>query len=270
MTLPPDLEITRPPCERWDATAAAYNDQTVPAEPRTTFDSAYAVGGPRCATRAAQQVTGLAITRFVAVDLAATSALVEAVGGVQVCVERPVLDSVLGPVVTTAGTGPLNGARAASLVRAADVRGEPAGGAALVQRQLRVLAAALERALSPERAAAPRPGQRPAARAAHRGRVDRDGGRRPPRAVERARRGARRADRAAGQQPGQPGDARGRREGPVHRGADRRPAAGRGPGRGPRQRRPTSPRTSSTPPAATGSPPRWRAPWAIWDSARRR
>ena len=149
VTLPPDLEITRPPCERWDATAAAYNDQTVPAEPRTTFDSAYAVGGPRCATRAAQQVTGLAITRFVAVDLAATSALVEAVGGVQVCVEQPVLDSVLGPVVTTAGTGPLNGARAASLVRAADVRGEPAGGAALVQRQLRVLAAALARALSP-------------------------------------------------------------------------------------------------------------------------
>ena len=146
---PPQLEITRPPCERWDPAAAAYLGQTVPAEPRTTFDSAYAVGGPRCATRAAQQVTGLAITRFVAVDLAATSALVEAVGGVQVCVEQPVLDSVLGPVVATAGTDAFNGARAATLVRAADVRGEPAGGAALVQRQQRVLAAALERALSP-------------------------------------------------------------------------------------------------------------------------
>ena len=149
VTLPPQLEITRPPCERWDPAAAAYLGQTVPAEPRTTFDSAYAVGGPLCATRAAQQVTGLAITRFVAVDLAATSALVEAVGGVQVCVEQPVLDSVLGPVVATAGTDAFNGARAATLVRAADVRGEPAGGAALVQRQQRVLAAALERALSP-------------------------------------------------------------------------------------------------------------------------
>jgi hypothetical protein len=60
-----------------------------------------------------------------------------------------VLDSVLGPVVATAGTDAFNGARAATLVRAADVRGEPAGGAALVQRQQRVLAAALERALSP-------------------------------------------------------------------------------------------------------------------------
>ena len=66
------------------------------------------------------------ITRFVAVDLAATSSLVEAVGGVQVCVEQPVLDSVLGPVVATAGTDAFNGARAATLVRAADVRGEPA------------------------------------------------------------------------------------------------------------------------------------------------
>jgi len=149
VTLPPHLEITRPPCEQWDPAAAAYLGQTVPAEPRTTFGSAYTVGGPRCATRAAQQVTGLAITRFVAVDLAATSSLVEAVGGVQVCVERPVLDSVLGPVAETAGTDAFNGARAATLVRAADVRGEPAGGAALVQRQQRVLSAALGRALSP-------------------------------------------------------------------------------------------------------------------------
>ena len=204
VTLPPRLEITRPPCERWDPAAAAYLGQTVPAEPRTTFDSAYAVGGPRCATRAAQQVTGLAITRFVAVDLAATSALVEAVGGVQVCVEQPVLDSVLGPVVATAGTDAFNGARAATLVRAADVRGEPAGGAALVQRQQRVLAAALERALSPTALLHPGRVERPAARAGHRGRVDGHGRRRPARAVERARRGARGADRAAGQQPGQP------------------------------------------------------------------
>lgn len=151
VTLPPDLEITRPPCERWDAAAAAYSGQTVPAEPRTTFDSAYAVGGPRCATRAAQQVTGLVITRFVAIDLAATSALVEAVGGVDVCVERPVLDAVVGPVMPAAGTAPVNGARAGDLVRATDVRDDPAPAAGLVQRQQRVLAAVLARALSPER-----------------------------------------------------------------------------------------------------------------------
>jgi LCP family protein required for cell wall assembly len=149
VALPPDLEITRPPCERWDAAAAAYLDQAVPAEPRTTFASAYAVGGPRCATRAAQQITGLAVTGFAAVDLAATSALVDAVGGVAVCVEGPVLDAVLGPVVPTAGTGALNGARAGDLVRAADVRGDPTTGVGPVRRQQRVLSAVLDRALAP-------------------------------------------------------------------------------------------------------------------------
>ena len=151
LALPPDLEITRPPCERWDATAAAYLDETVPAEPRTTLDSAYAVGGPRCATRAVQQLTGLAVTDFAAVDLTATSALVEAVGGVEVCVERPVLDAVVGPVLPTAGTSALNGARAGDLVRATEVRDDPEPGVDLVRRQQRVLAAALARALSPER-----------------------------------------------------------------------------------------------------------------------
>jgi LCP family protein required for cell wall assembly len=155
VTLPPDLEITRPPCERWDAAAVAYSGQTVPAEPRTAFDSAYAVGGPRCATRAAQQVTGLAITRFVAVDLAATSALVESVGGVDVCVERPVLDAVVGPVLPTAGTSSLGSARARDLVRATDVRDDPAPAAGLVQRQQRVLAAVLARALSLDRLLVP-------------------------------------------------------------------------------------------------------------------
>jgi LCP family protein required for cell wall assembly len=151
VTLPPDLEITRPPCERWDATAAAYSGQTVPAEPRTTLDSAYATGGPRCAVRAVQQVTGLAVTGFAAVDLAATSALVEAVGGVSVCVERPVLDAVVGPVLPAAGTSSLAGPRAAELVRATDVRDDPSPATDLVRRQQRVLAAALDRALSPAR-----------------------------------------------------------------------------------------------------------------------
>jgi LCP family protein required for cell wall assembly len=149
VTLPADLEISRPPCVRWDATAATYSGQTVPAEPRTTFASAFAVGGPRCATRAAQQVTGLAITGFVAVDLASTAALVDAVGGVEVCVERPVVDAVLGPVLPVAGGGALDGARAGGLVHAADVRDPGAPGPVL--RQQRVLADALARALHPGR-----------------------------------------------------------------------------------------------------------------------
>jgi LCP family protein required for cell wall assembly len=149
LALPGDLEITRPPCERWDAATAAYLDQTVPAEARTALQSAYTVGGPRCATRAVQQLTGLAVTRFVAVDATGVARMVDAVGGVEVCNERPVLDAALGPVVPAAGAGTLRGTEAGDLLRADDVAGEAVSGYDRVERQQRVLTAVLDETLSP-------------------------------------------------------------------------------------------------------------------------
>jgi LCP family protein required for cell wall assembly len=148
LALPGDLEITRPPCERWDAAKAAYLDQTVPADARTDLQSAYAVGGPRCATRAVQQLTGLAVTRFVAVDATGVARMVDAVGGIEVCVERPVLDAALGPVVPAAGAGTLGGTEAGDLLRAHDVAGDPASSYDRVERQQRVLTALLDEVLS--------------------------------------------------------------------------------------------------------------------------
>lgn len=79
LSIPTDLEINRPPCERWDP-ATGYLDQTVPAEARTTLLSAFEVGGPRCTTRVVQQVTGLAITRAVALDREGVATVAAAVG----------------------------------------------------------------------------------------------------------------------------------------------------------------------------------------------
>ncbi|MGQ0573974.1 MAG: LCP family protein [Pseudonocardia sp.] len=80
LSLPADLEVNRPPCERWDPATTGYLDQTVPAEVRTTLLSAFEVGGPRCVTRVVQQVTGLAISRFAALDRAGVAAMARAVG----------------------------------------------------------------------------------------------------------------------------------------------------------------------------------------------
>ncbi|WP_147201055.1 hypothetical protein [Pseudonocardia asaccharolytica] len=60
---PPDHKINWPPCRHWDQAAATYAAETVPAEARSGIDSAYDVGGPRCAVRVIQQLTGLAIIR---------------------------------------------------------------------------------------------------------------------------------------------------------------------------------------------------------------
>lgn len=88
LSLPGDAEINRPPCEAWDPTSRTYLDQTVPAEVRTTLLSAFEIGGPRCMTRVIQQTTGLAVTRFLAVDRAGLAKMAERVG-VDACPAGP-------------------------------------------------------------------------------------------------------------------------------------------------------------------------------------
>ncbi|BBF99321.1 MULTISPECIES: LCP family protein [Pseudonocardia] len=145
LSLPATLEVARPPCARWDPATGAYGD-TVPAESRTAFATAYDVGGPACTVGVVQQLTGIPMSGFVALDLARTPELVDAVGGIRVCTERPVVDPVLGPVVEGSGSVPLDGPVAARFASAAATGdSSPAN---RVQRQQRVLAAALGDALS--------------------------------------------------------------------------------------------------------------------------
>ncbi|MCH6171107.1 LCP family protein [Pseudonocardia alaniniphila] len=148
LSVPNDLEINRPPCERWDGGSASYLDETVRAEARTQLLSALDVGGPRCVTRVVQQLTGLAITKYVGVDLAALGTMADAVGGANVCVTRPVVDGTLGPVVPNTGSTTLSGVRAADFARAADVQGDPPSDYGRIERQQQLLASVLEKAVS--------------------------------------------------------------------------------------------------------------------------
>ncbi|MEU6696156.1 LCP family protein [Pseudonocardia sp. NPDC046786] len=145
LSVPATLEVARPPCDRWDAATGSYGD-TVPAESRTAFATAYDVGGPACTVGVVQQLTGIPVTGVVALDLAGTPELVDAVGGIRVCTERPVVDPVLGPVVEGSGSVPLDGPLALRFAAAAATAdSSPAN---RVQRQQRVLGAALGDALS--------------------------------------------------------------------------------------------------------------------------
>ncbi|MBN9759123.1 putative transcriptional regulator, LytR family protein [Pseudonocardia sp. Ae406_Ps2] len=145
LSIPATLEVSRPPCRRFDAATGTYGD-TVPAESRTAFATAYDVGGPACSVGVVQQLTGMPVSGFVALDLAGTPELVDAVGGIEVCTERPVVDPVLGPVVEGSGTVELDGATAVRFASAAGTAdSSPAN---RVRRQQRVLAAALGDALS--------------------------------------------------------------------------------------------------------------------------
>lgn len=151
LSIPTDLEVSRPPCERYDAASATYTAETVPAQARTQLASALDLGGPRCATRAVQQLTGLAITRYVGIDLERLGAAVGAVSGVRVCSPRAVIDATLGPVAPKPGPVVLNARSATDYASAAAVAGDPPAGRGRVERQQQVLGAVLGAALSDTR-----------------------------------------------------------------------------------------------------------------------
>ncbi len=148
LAIPTDLEVSRPPCERYDPASAAYTPDTMPAQARAQLAGALDLGGPRCATRAVQQLTGLAITRYVGLDLAGLGAAVDALSGVRFCTPRAVVDAALGPVVPTPGTITLDAHHATDFVRAASVAGDPTAGRGRIERQQQVLAAVLDPAQS--------------------------------------------------------------------------------------------------------------------------
>ena len=148
LSLPHNLEIDRPSCDRWDDAAADYATETEPAVANTQLVSALDRGGPRCLTRVVQQLTGLAITRYVGLDLAAAESLAAAARGVPVCVPTPVVDAALGTIIEQGGTSTLDGIRAGDFVRAMAVQGDPASEFGRIERQQRFLNAVLERTLA--------------------------------------------------------------------------------------------------------------------------
>jgi LCP family protein required for cell wall assembly len=147
LSFPPALQINRPACTGWDLGTRSYSGQPVPAAARVPLSSAFEVGGPQCATRAVQQLSGIAITGFLGVDVNRIEPIADAVGGVAVCVPRPVDDGVLGEVARQPGRTTLNGRHAADYATAAAVVGDPPSGRARIERQQLVLGAVLQQAL---------------------------------------------------------------------------------------------------------------------------
>ncbi len=147
LSFPSELQIDRPECQRWNADSRSYSDQLAPAEAGIRLGSAFQIGGPRCVTQAVQQLSGIAVTGFVGLDVEGLGSLASALGGVAVCAPRPVDDAVLGSVVAAAGPTELDGERAADYARAADVQGDPSTGRGRIERQQLLLAGALQQAI---------------------------------------------------------------------------------------------------------------------------
>ncbi|MDK3255632.1 LCP family protein [Blastococcus capsensis] len=112
------------------------------------FASSLLDGGPACMVRAVQQLSGLRINHYLGVDLADVPGLVDALGGIPVCV---VPSEAIAAAATPPPAGPseLSGAGAAGFLQPGD-QATDGTGAAAAERAQRLLTSTLRAAMSAE------------------------------------------------------------------------------------------------------------------------
>ncbi|MFE1594417.1 LCP family protein [Nocardia sp. NPDC058705] len=148
VSFPRDLDVTRPVCAAWDNEKAAYTDEKLPSAMSDKLNAVYARGGPKCLVDVVRKMSGLTIGHFIGIDFAGFEAMVDQIGGVEVCSTKPIIDGVLGPVLETSGKQRVSGETALNYVRARHVVGEERSDYDRINRQQRFLASLLRGALS--------------------------------------------------------------------------------------------------------------------------
>ncbi|MEZ0340512.1 LCP family protein [Mycobacterium sp. pV006] len=159
VSFPRDLEIEPMKCEPWDPETREYGVITDEESPmygmeevytEYKLNSAFAVGGPKCLVKVIQKLSGLHVNRFMAVDFAGFSKMVDALGGVEVCSTTPIEDLELGTVLPRAGRQVVDGHTALNYVRARSVTNEFNGDYGRIKRQQLFLSSLLRSLISKE------------------------------------------------------------------------------------------------------------------------
>ncbi|MET8878549.1 LCP family protein [Nocardia sp. NPDC004604] len=148
VSFPRDLDVTRPQCNGWDNDKAEYTSEVFPSAMGDKLNAVYALAGPKCLVNVIRKMTGLSIGHFIGIDFAGFEAMVDQVGGVDVCTPKPIQDGILGTVLENPGRQRINGATALNYVRARHVYGEERSDYDRINRQQRFLASLLRGALS--------------------------------------------------------------------------------------------------------------------------
>lgn len=149
VSIPGDLLVGAPSCKTWDpATRTATDVDYVSSAAEWEIAEAYAAGGPPCAVRAVQALTGLRVDRVIIIDEGGFKAIVDTMGGITVKTSSPIV--VDGQTVLEAGESRLiTGDEALTLIDSA-LSGGTLGGLDAVSRQRLLVAAMLSQFTSNE------------------------------------------------------------------------------------------------------------------------
>jgi len=109
VSIPRDTLVSRPEC-------TATTGKTVAAARSAMYNSAFEVGGPACAVKTTEQLTGLRMDHFVEVDFSGFASFINAIGGVTVTTTVAINDKDSG-LNLAPGTHHLGGDQALAFVR---------------------------------------------------------------------------------------------------------------------------------------------------------
>ncbi|MFJ9726608.1 LCP family protein [Streptomyces sp. NPDC101209] len=107
VSIPRDTLVTRPECTRADGTV-------VPSQRRVMFNSVFSQVGTACTVKTVEQLSRVRVDHLVVVDFAGFKGIVDAIGGVTVTLDKPVITDKLD---LDAGPHRLDGTQSLQLVR---------------------------------------------------------------------------------------------------------------------------------------------------------
>jgi LCP family protein required for cell wall assembly len=114
----------------------------------SAFEGGLQGGGPQLVAKTIKSISGLQINHVMYVDLAGFQGVVDALGGVPMCVDRPMQDVLSGLNIPKAGCYTFDGQTALSYVRARHLPGDCIPDFARIARQQQFLRAVLNKLLS--------------------------------------------------------------------------------------------------------------------------
>jgi LCP family protein required for cell wall assembly len=117
----------------------------IPGHGKNKINAAVAFGGPKLLTQTVEQATGLRINHYAEIGFGGFASVVDAVGGVRMCIDQPINDPKAG-LNLAAGCQTLNGAQALGYVR---TRATPLADLDRVKHQRAFLSALASKISSP-------------------------------------------------------------------------------------------------------------------------
>ena len=145
VSIPRDTSVRRSECDHYDIENNTYNNRQEPAEDNVKINSVYGVGGPRCLVETINDNLDININRYMEINFDIFEKVVDAMGGVDITTDKPIIDDTLGTIVSKPGTVNLDGKKSLDYVRARKVEGTSKSDFDRIKRQQKFFKAVIDK-----------------------------------------------------------------------------------------------------------------------------